>query len=372
MKKRTFSKKNFWAWSVLGAFAYLAHAVIGKNSSFMELYYSRGIFVAFRWIWDHTLGLIPVGLIYVFLALILFLSVLKLIARYKRKKTTPDMGWKWFGPALKVLLGTAGALVFFFYLFWGFNYNRIQIEKHLNLSPEPLSLPSLREEAQWAKEEAARARIQIPEAADSPLNLSCLPENLERILRSSHRSLLRQLGYPVPGRVRVRLFHPGSWMMRVNVSGIYVPYFGEGYIPSTSLAVERPFDMAHEMAHAYGFTGEDDCNFLAFFACVESGLAAVAYSGFLNYWLYVSSELRRASPREYTGLWDDLPEGMRLDIKAVSESWRRFQGPLREVGRRVQHGYLKSQGVREGILSYNRMVMLVAAWRAFSSSGKNL
>ena len=68
----------------------------------MEIWYSRGIFVAFRWIWDHTLGLIPVGLIYVFLALIFFLSAFKLIARFKRKKSPPDMGWKRFGRALKI------------------------------------------------------------------------------------------------------------------------------------------------------------------------------------------------------------------------------------------------------------------------------
>ena len=159
-------------------------------------------------------------------------------------------------------------------------------------------------------------------------------------------------------------------MMRVNVSGVYIPFLGEGYIPSTALPVERPFDMAHEMAHAFGFTGEDDCNFLALLACLEAGRAAVAYSGYFNYWLYVSRELRRSSPQDYRELWLRVPEGMRLDIKAIAESWRRFQGPLREMGRSIQDNYLKSQGIREGILSYNRMVMLVAAWRAQSSPSR--
>jgi hypothetical protein len=125
--------------------------------------------------------------------------------------------------------------------------------------------------------------------------------------------------------------------------------------------------MAHEMAHALGFTGEDDCNFLSLLACIESGLPAVVYSGYFNYWLYVSRELRRASPKVYRDLWQGLSEEMRLDIKAVVESWNRFRGPLREMGRRVQNEYLRSQGIREGILSYDRMVMLVAAWRLKNS-----
>lgn len=372
MANKALKSKSSWIWPALGAGAFSIHIILGKNSLFMETIYSRGIFIVFRWLWDYSLGYMPLGLIYMFVSLFLFFLGFKLIARFKRKKATLSISWAGLGRVLKSFLGTSGALIFFFYLFWGFNYNRIRIEKHLDLSPKPLSLADLRTEALWAGEGASTSRMKIPDAADSPLNLSCLPDNLEGILRTSYRSLLHDLGYPVPGRVRVRIFLPGSWMMRVNVSGIYVPYFGEGYIPSTALPVERPFDMAHEMAHALGFTGEDDCNFLAFLACIKTGQAVPAYSGFLNYWLYVSDELRRASPREYKEKWDGLPEGMRLDIQAVAESWRRFQGPLREMGRRVQHGYLRSQGIREGILSYNRMVMLVTAWRSQAFSGINL
>jgi hypothetical protein len=363
MIKRIFSFKAKWIFPILGLGAYLIHLIVGKNSRFIETVYSHGIYRLFRLIWDFTLGMSPLPLIYIFFFMVFIWLIIRMVLRLKHSRSKVKLNWRGFSRVFLFLIQASGGLVFLFYFMWGFNYNRLQIEKHLNLSPIPLDKAALRQEGQWAVQEADKLRAEIQEAGDKSLALAVLSGNLEEILRSSYRNLFKQMDYPPPMRVRVRLFRPGNWMMRVNVSGIYIPYLAEGYIPSTALAVERPFDMAHEMAHALGFTGEDDCNFLAFLACSKSTEKSVAYSGYLNYWLYLSREIRHVSPLEYREIWNSLPKGIKIDIQAIAESWRRFEGPLREVGRRVQDGYLKAQGVREGVLSYNRMVMLTAAWR---------
>jgi hypothetical protein len=54
---------------------------------------------------------------------------------------------------------------------------------------------------------------------------------------------------------------------------------------------------------------------------------------------------------------------MIFDLKQISENWRQYQGTLAKIGEKVNERYLKSQGVKEGLRSYNRMVVLVAAWR---------
>ncbi len=61
-----------WGWALLGAAAYGLHLAFGKDSTFVENVYSRGVFVGLRWLWDRIVGLSPVPLIYVILAAILF------------------------------------------------------------------------------------------------------------------------------------------------------------------------------------------------------------------------------------------------------------------------------------------------------------
>ncbi len=152
--------------------------------------------------------------------------------------------------------------------------------------------------------------------------------------------------------------------MRLSSSGFYFPYGGEGYIAGNLTAAEKPFVTAHEMVHAYGITEEGEANFLGFLACESSENPAVRYSGFLSYWEYLYPEFVRAAGREDAAkLAARLPEGAVADIRAAYENWNRYRGPARIAAEVVYERYLKSQGIAEGIRSYDRFVSLVAAWR---------
>lgn len=351
-------------WILAGVAAFTLHLLFGRDSVFVETFYSRGIFVGLRWIWDYTLGLSPVPLIFVFwfaAAAYLTIRILRFSSR-PRFSPRPSRPRR-IGRAALSLAALAGGLVFFFYVIWGFNYDRIRLEKRLGLETPGLGAAELATEAAWAAGAAAEFRAAIPRASDAVLTAPDLPPGLESDLRRALSKVLNGLGYPTPGRVRVRIFHPGGWMMRFASSGIYIPYFGEGYAAGSILPWEKPFTMAHEMAHGFGLTAEGDANFLAFLACDASGDPFVRYSGFLSYWGYVSSELARAAPAEFKALWEKLPPGMKADIQAVRENWNRYRGVLTRISGRVYERYLRSQGVREGMMSYSRFVNLVAAWK---------
>jgi hypothetical protein len=151
--------------------------------------------------------------------------------------------------------------------------------------------------------------------------------------------------------------------MRLSSSGFYFPYGGEGYIAGNLTAAERPFVTAHEMVHAYGITDEGAANFLGFLACASSTDPAVRYSGLLSYWEYVFPELVRAAGQEAAHLAARLPEGVKADMRAAFENWDRYRGPARAAAQAVYERYLKSQGIEEGIKSYDRFVSLVVAWK---------
>lgn len=356
MKTRT-----AWIWIALGAAAAGLHLALGRNSALAERFFSRGLFVAWRWTWDLTLGRSPIPWLYVFAAVVLIAGAAKVARVFSRPRSRIRLPrLKAIGRTLLRTAAWAGALVFFFYVLWGFNYDRVGLEKQLGLEPPPLDAAALAAEASWASRMAKESRASIPSATSEALGKSVLPAGLETTLRKALVTVLREAGYPAPGRVRVRTFIPGGWMMRFSSTGIYIPYFGEGYTAGNLLPFEKPFTMAHEMAHGFGITDEGAANFLAFLTCEASPEPMVRYSGYASYWSYASGELLRD---EFKALWADLPEGMKADLLAAQKNAARYRGALDKISRKVYARYLKSQRIEDGLRSYSRFVGLVAAWK---------
>jgi len=375
-----------WAWVFLGAGAYALHLALGKDSALVENLYSRGLFVGLRWLGDRTLALSPIPLIYVFLAAVALWNIWTLI-RWKRSRAlhpewrrpsqlTPEeyrsdiyVSSKGasvpakIGKGLLLIASWAGTFLFFFYALWGFNYGRVGFEKQLHLEVQPLDLATIKSEIEEAVRMLAEARASIPGATKAALGDGALPRTLEDSVRSSLSKVLTDTGFPVTGRPRVRSLWPGGLLMRFSSTGFYFPYCGEGYIADNLTAAEKPFVTAHEMAHAYGITDEGAANVLAFLACASSDDPIIRYSGPLSYWNYIFPELARLSPGDARTLAARLPEGARADLRAAFENWERYRGPVRAAARAVYERYLRSQGVKEGLKSYDRFVLLVVAWK---------
>lgn len=350
-----------WLWIPLGAAAAGLHLALGRDSVLVERFYSRGLFIAWRWIWDMTLGRSPVPWLYVFAAFVLIAGAVKLtrvLVRPRRRIRLPRP--EAIGRALLRTAAWAGALVFFFYALWGFNYDRVGLEKLLGLEPPPLDAAALTAEVSWASRMAGESRASVPAVTSEVFSESSLPASLETTLRKALVPVLREAGYPAPGRVRVRPFIPGGWLMRFSSTGIYIPYFGEGYTAGNLLPFEKPFTMAHEMVHGYGITDEGAANFVAFLACAASSVPIVRYSGYASYWSYAAGELPRD---EFKALWAELPEGMKADLLAAQKNAARYRGALDKISRKVYARYLKSQGIEDGLRSYSRFVGLVTAWK---------
>jgi len=376
-----------WAWMFLGAGAYAAHLSLGKDSALVENVFSRGIFIGVRWLWDRTCGLSPIPLLYIFLTAAVLWDIW-LLFRWKRSRAFRP---KWyspgrlspeeyrsdvyvsskkgpvaltkFGKGLLTVASWAGMFIFFFYTLWGFNYNRVGLETQLHLEVQPLDLATIRAEADEAVRALAEARASTPGADEAALGDGALPRDLETKVRDALAKVLAGAGYPVTGRPRVRPLWPGGLMMRFSSTGFYLPYCGEGYIADNLTAWEKPFVTAHEMVHAYGITDEGAANFLGFLACVSSDDPFIRYSGLLSYWNYVFAELARLSRDDAKRLAARLPEGARADLRAAFENWDRYRGPMRAAAQAVYERYLKSQGIAEGLKSYDRFVSLVAAWK---------
>lgn len=363
-------KINFKILMILmGIGALLLRFIFSLNPHITESIYSRGIFLGIRFCLDYTVELLPFPLIYLLIVLP-FLFVLTKIMQWistRKNKTKKKILFKaLFLKALLFCSAFLGAAVFFFYFLWGFNYERLPIEVHLKIKPEPLDIDSIRSETKLAFQMVVQARESIPGVQPSSKNALVhrfLPDNLENKIRTSLEKVLKSMNYPTTGRVRVKKLWPGGLLMRFGASGLYFPFTGEAYFPANLTPVEIPFVMAHEMVHGYGFSREGTANFLAYLTCISSEEAFIKYSGCLVYFSHISADLYRASPNEYNDLNKKMPPGIISDRVKKYKNWEKYRGWLMDWGEKVYNTYLKSQGVKEGIKSYNRLVVLTAAWR---------
>jgi hypothetical protein len=353
-----------WLWIILGAGAYLLHLLLGKNSAFVESFYSRGFFTGFRWLWDHTLGYSPVPLLYVLLAAVVARGIERIFRRVRGRKAglhRPTSLPEKIGCGALLVGSRLGILVLFFYFLWGFNYDRISVEKQLGLDVAPVDPATLMTEAERTERALADSRASIPLATDAALSRTMLPPNLEADVRRALVKVLSDAGYPIAGRGRAKPLWPGGWLMRISSTGFYFPYCGESYIAANLTPAEKPFVIAHELVHVYGITDEGAANLLGYLACESSDDHFIRYAGQLAYWEYVFPELIRASRDDAKKLAERLPSGIRADLRAAFENRNRYRGRLQEAAEAVYGQYLKSQGVDEGIKSYDRFVALVVA-----------
>lgn len=356
-KSKKIRSKVFWI--ILGALAVLLRILLEDHPGIVEQYYSRGFFLGIRWTIDYLFAWLPVPLIY------LFFSVLFLIAFRKARRlirSEVPLREKIFQFSLSSL-SFLGGTVFAFFLLWGYNYNRLSIEEQLGLEPAPLSLEELRAELDTETENLLRLRSRIPGAGEAAIDAGALPEDLEKHLRRQVEGWLKTYGFPTTGRVRARRLYPKGIFLHFSSSGLYFPLTGEGHVDAGVHPLQLPFTMTHEMSHGFGFGDEGACNFIAYLSCTQSPDPMIAYAGHLNYWRTLASNYLRYRPETYRQFRDNLPAGIQADLDSINENLLRYPDIMPRLRYYAYDAYLKSQGIEEGILNYNRVIMLVRAWR---------
>lgn len=349
--------KRDWSWAILGVIALGIRYVAAQNPEATDDVYSRVFFPGIRNVVDLTLGRLPFPSVYLFIV-----SVMLVIGIYffrLRKRT----GWKnRVLYSLRALLNGVGALIFFFLFLWGFNYQRTPIVQQLGLTPHSLNLEELKSEVLITQRLAQQYRNAITRDTAAIEEILPYPE-LEKVVRVNIADNLDMLGLNFTGRPRTKLFPPPGFMRKMGILGIYFPFTGESYIDPTLHALEKPFTVAHEMAHSYGVTDEGEANFIAWVICTNSDDQLLRYSGQLRLLMYQIRDYYRMAPEEYREWLKKLDPGIRNDMMSIKSNSDAIQAFSLELSRKTNDVFLKTQGVKAGINSYQQLPKLAFAWR---------
>jgi len=347
-------------WIALGGLAIALRQLAGTHPEWIEQYYSRSIFLGVRCLIDYGLAWLPFPLLYLFVPIVLLWVGLRMRQFFLMQAPLKE---KLVAGSLS-LLAFGGGVVFFFMLLWGFNYGRVPVEDMMHLDPHPLDVLELEKELQEETKIIIALRQAIPGAPDtSALTGQNFPSDMEQQLREAVEGQLAFYQYPTLGRVRGRLLYPKGIFLRFSSAGLYFPFTGEGHADAGLHPLQLPAVLAHEMAHGYGFGDEGTCNFWAYLACESIETPVLAYCGHLTHWRTLAVHFRRYKPEEYKRLREALPAGILADIRAINRNIMEYPDIMPRFREAAYEAYLKSQGISEGIQNYDRVVMLVKAWR---------
>ena len=171
-----------------------------------------------------------------------------------------------------------------------------------------------------------------------------------------------------------------DFMCQQYMCGYYFPFSMEANYNDVMYIMNKPATLCHELAHLRGYIYEDEANFIAYLACLESEDAVFQYSGYLSVITYLYNDLYKA----YT----DEPEAYQQAVSEVSpvpvlsqvwednifveqEEWDRINGKalldtetVDEISDTFTDTTLKLNGVSDGMVSYSRVVRLLLQYYA--------
>ncbi len=254
-------------------------------------------------------------------------------------------------PSRVLLVATASAagVGAWFYLVWGFNYQRSPLEHLLPLSPKMEAEANL---VPLAQALAALIAEEVSAEEDVGAAVSAIATSLEEITLSWTGSVIS-----LPRRTKAL---PEGLLLTFGFAGVISPFLLEahhdgGLPPAAVVAVG-----AHELAHIAGFAREAEAEFAAAVAGLRAGHPYARYAVALSQLDRILPALPRGVQAEVR---DALPDRAIADLTHRRESAGRYlrpglAGPLMAVYER----YLRVQGVAG---DYDRAsLLLVRAWEA--------
>ena len=327
-----------------------------RNSALVELAYSEHIYPIIAVFFSFLSHLIPFSLWDIFWVLILIALIGTLVLVIFKK-----VKFRWYVLRSFQLLAL---LYSFFYISWGYNYFRPNIEKRLKWETPPTDEKLFRSVLDTLIAETNKNYTSFT-SADYP-ELDKLVE--ESYLRNAHEL---DILYP-NGTRRPKTMIFSSFFAKVGVSGYFGPFFNEIQLNRYNLPMDYPFVLAHEKAHQFGFTSESEANLVAFIICTKSEDQRVRYSGFQSLLLYFLKDASRML--DYKIFISKIDTVVIKDFHMRQKYYQALENKnLSRVQTKANDIYLKANKVDKGVKNYNQVVSLVTGWyyNTVMKKGKN-
>ena len=261
------------------------------------------------------------------------------------------------------IFATVGLLYFSFQILWGFNYQRLTLDKVFELDVRKSSSNELAQLCESLVNSTNALRQEITENENGVMEL---PYNKKYILKTAH------LGYDSASLQYTKL--KGNYgtpkaillstpMCYTGITGFYFPFTSEANVNTADPDSILPFTTSHEMAHQRGYAKEDEANYIAYIACINHPDKNFVYSGTLTALSYSFVALKKIDMNKYDELILSCSIGVLNDLNYNKRFWKGYSGTVEAIGDTMNDTYLKAQNQESGTKSYGAMVDLLLAER---------
>lgn len=158
-------------------------------------------------------------------------------------------------------------------------------------------------------------------------------------------------------------------MSQSYMGGYYFPFSMEANCNGNMYITNYPATYCHELSHLHGYIYEDEANFLAFLACIESEDIFFQYSGYLSVLYYIDNEywdsigkntaVYAKQPRILEQVFED-------NMFLTQETWEEVEEDaivatetIEKVSETFTETTLQLNGVTQGMASYSLVTKLI-------------
>jgi len=348
--------KNFISCALIAAGFMLLF--VSRLSREFSHWYSTHLYQVWVNVTGRFMGIFPFSvsevLLYILLAVILG-SGIWLALRLLRKNAGKNEAVSW----LVNLFLLAAVLFFSYVLNCGINYNRDSFSQSSGIKAGDYAPADLKVVCSQLTQELNRLSDEVMRDSEGVMQL-------KNSACEGAVNAMTMLGEDYPGLVGYYprpkgLLFP-SLLSIQHLSGIYSPFTIEADYNSGMADYNIPFAACHELSHLRGFMQEEEANFIAFLACIESGDAEFQYSGYLSGWTYCMNVLYAVDYDAWEEVRDGLSDAVEADIEANTDYWVGYDGTVAEVANQINDTYLKANGQEDGVESYDQMVVLIVGY----------
>jgi len=325
--------------------------ILANFPSFVEKYYSQGLYPFISKIPRYLFGWIPFSMGDIFYILITVLAIRWIYKNSGRLIKEP----LWF---FMDIIASVSIVYFVFNLLWGFNYYREPLHKTLGLE-RTYTTEQLVNTTERLIAKANQMHRTLGYEDSTKIDLPFTQQETFKKSLNGYKNLeeeFPELAYAPPS------IKKSGWSLGLTYmgySGYYNPFSGEAQVNNLIKSYKFTVVSCHEEAHQIGYAAENEANFIATLATINNDDPYIQYSGYIFALRYCINEIARRDMETYNALLPTINYGILESYREMREFWASYENPFEVISKNFWDQFLKANNQSKGIMSYNYMVALV-------------
>lgn len=325
--------------------------ILKQYPSFVEQYYSQGIYPIIGKVSRTLFGWVPFSVGDFFYLLIIVLAIRWVYKNFRRIKRD-------LLNVLAEILAAASIVYFMFHFLWGFNYYRKPLHTTLDLEATYTTeqLIDITEKL-IAKSNQMHRELGFDDAIKIDLPYS--QAEMFQTTKNGYTNLKRDFPTLELGPQSLKKSNWSLGLTYMGYSGYLNPFSGEAQVNGLIKTYKFPVVSSHEQAHQLGFAKENEANFIATLASIYNDDAYIQYSGYIFALRYCVNEISRRDSNKYQELLTTINPGILESYREMREFWDSYNNPFEDFSKGFYNLFLKANNQPKGIKTYSYMVALV-------------